>query len=125
VSKQRQDPNLDPAVAAILGHQERKEKIRKAPRREAAELRRQAARHRVTLELDPAVVKVLQQVAEAEGVSPAAACNWLLGNALAQYAGGDLDFSECKQGSESHRWAFVVELGELAGTLEQIAQTGF
>lgn len=124
MSKQRRDPNLDPAVAAILGDQERKEKIRTAPKKEAAELRRQASRHRVTLELDPTVVKVLRTVAKAEGVSPAGACNWLLANALAQYAEGDLDFSECKQGSESHRWAFVVELGELAGTLEQITQTG-
>ena len=122
---ERRDVNLDPAVAAILGDQEQKEKIRKAPKKKAAELRRQAARHRVTLELDPVVVKVLRQAAEAEGVSPAAACNWLLGNALAMYAGGDLDFSECKRGSESHRWAFVVELGELAGTLEKLAKTGF
>ncbi len=121
----RRDVNLDPAVAAILGDQEQKEKIRKAPKKEAAELRRQAGRHRVTLELDPVVVKVLRQAAEAEGVSPAAACNWLLGNALAMYAGGDLDFSECKRGSESHRWAFVVELGELAGTLEKLVKTSF
>jgi hypothetical protein len=118
---QRREVDLDPAVAAILGDQEQRRRIRHASKKDAAELRRQAARHRVTLELDPVVVRVLRKAADAEGVSPAAACNWLLGNALVQYAEGMLDFAECKRGSESHRWAFVVELGDLAETLEKLA----
>jgi hypothetical protein len=118
---ERREVDLDPAVAAILGDQRQRRKIRRASKKEAAELRRQAARHRVTLELDPVVVRVLRKVADAEGVSPAGACNWLLGNALVQYAEGTLDFSECKRGSESHRWAFVVELGDLAEVLEKLA----
>jgi hypothetical protein len=121
---ERRDIDLDPAVAAILGDQEQRQKVRRASKREAAEMRRQASRHRVTLELNPVVVKALRRVADAEGVSPAAACNWLLGNALLQYADGILDFAECKRGSDSHRWAFVVELDDLTGTLEKLVQSG-
>ena len=39
-AKQRRDPDLDPVVAHLLGDQQRKERIRKAPKQEAAELRR-------------------------------------------------------------------------------------
>ena len=131
---QRKDPNLDPAVAAILSDQERKRKIRQTPKddqalmrqkmkQQEAEQERQAARYRVTLELDRVVVAALRAVADAEEVSPAAACNWLLGNALSQYAGGDLDFSGCKRGTESPRWAFTVELGQVAGELEKLLKS--
>lgn len=119
---QRKDPNLDPAVAAILGDAERKRKIREAPKAKAAELRRQAARHRVTLELDPAVVAALRAVAEAEEVTPAAACNWLLGNALTQYNAGDLDFAGAKVPSKSNRWGYTVDLGSLGPKLKKLAK---
>lgn len=118
---ERRDPNLDPAVAAILSNQEKKERIRTAPKKEAAELRRQAARHRVTLELSPAVVGALQAVAEAEGVTPAAACNWLLGNALLQYQAGALNFAECKVEARSNRWRYTVNLGSLAPQLKKMS----
>lgn len=136
MTPKRKDTNLDPAVAAILGDQEQKRVIRKAPKAEAAKLleqrareeaeqERQAGRHRVTLELDRAVFAALHRAAEAEQISPASAANWLLAQALLQYARGDLDFSECKRGTDSPRWPYTVRLGDLAGELDKLSKEGF
>lgn len=118
-------------MAALLRDQEEKARIRTAPKRDAARLRqqrekeeteraRQRARHRVTLELNQIVVDVLRQVARAEEISPASACNWLLANALLQYGRGDLDFARCKRGTTSPRWPFTVDLETVADELEEL-----
>lgn len=131
------DPaELDPAVAALLRDQEEKSRIRTASKKDAARLRqqrekeeaeraRQRARHRVTLELNQIVVDALRQVAQAEEISPASACNWLLANALLQYGRRDLDFAGCKKGTTSPRWPFTVDLETVAGDLEELLETGF
>lgn len=136
MTPERKDPDLDPAVAAILGDQEQKRVIRKVPKAEAAKLRekrakeeaereRQAGRHRVTLELDRAVFAALLRAAEAEQVSPASAANWLLAQALLQYARGDLTFEGCKRTTESPRWLYTVDLRQVAGDLDRLAEEGF
>jgi len=128
----RQEP-LDPAVAAILTDQDAKRAARQAPREEGRKMRQQAARaeaererqearHRVTLELAPVVIVALQKVAETEGVSPASAANWLLAQALGDYAGGRLTFEGCKKTTSSPRWAYTVDLSAIAGDLEKWAK---
>lgn len=118
----RQDVHLDPAVAAILGEQEFKQRAREADtpaekRQVRKEKERRESRQRVTLELHPQVVAVLRKVAEVEGCSPAAACNYLLGRALLEYGSGAWPLDEVKATTDSNRWQYVVDVGELLGPL--------
>lgn len=118
----RQNNDLDPAVAAILGESQFKQQLRRADPTTAAELKRQRARERITLELHPSVVQALRAVAEGLGISPASVCNWLLGHALLQYAAGDLDMSDALLPSNSPRWAAVMDMDDLARRLDEFAR---
>lgn len=119
---ERQEASLDPAVRAILGEQAFQKKLRTSDQQTRGELKRQKARHRVTLELHPAVVAALRQIAAREGCSPAAACNYLLAHALLQYRDGEIDFAPAKRGTESNRWDFVIVLDEFVPELEGMVQ---
>ena len=119
----RQDASLDPAVQAILGDQELRARKAETPEERRAVRKakdRQEVRLRVTLELHPDVVATLRRAAELEGCSPAAACNFLLGHALLQYGAGSLDLAGAKQETDSNRWGYVVDLGDLVPELRKL-----
>jgi hypothetical protein len=116
----RREP-IDPAVAAILGHQDFRRQVRSKPQ-SARELKRQRSRQRVTLELHPAITGILRSIAELEGCSPAAACNYLLAHAAIAYGDDEIDFTEAKAPSESNRWTWIVVLDPLLPTLERVAR---
>jgi hypothetical protein len=121
----RQDTNLDPAVAAILGEQEYKDRVRQAEtpaeKKKLKKTRQEREqRQRVTLELHPDVVAVLRRIAEVEGCSPAGACNYLLGQAMLQYGTGTLSLQEVKAITDSNRWQFVVIVTDLLPELHRL-----
>jgi hypothetical protein len=112
---------MDPAVAAVLGQGERRQRERRqtpAQRRQAA---RDAKRTRITLELDPRIVQLLREVAEVEGTSPAGAANLLLREGLRRYVEGGLEFHKHRRPSRSPRYEWVVELS-LDGLTEWLAE---
>jgi hypothetical protein len=92
---------LDPAVTAIV---EGGGRGGRRPERKGA-----LPRARMTLELDPAIVAVIRDVAAAEGCSPAGVVNLFIADAVGRWRGGELDFGEHTRPSRGPRYEWVVE----------------
>jgi hypothetical protein len=106
----RQGVTLDPAVAAVLGDGAQRAKRRRMTERQRKEAERQGQRQRVTLELNPALVRLVQAAARVEGCSPATVVNICLADALRRVAMGELVLSDSMRGSRSARYECVTEL---------------
>lgn len=71
---------------------------------------KQAKRKKVNWEVDADVATVVQQIAEALEISPAAAATRLIFDGLERYAAGEIDFEGYLQPSRSPRYRWVVEV---------------
>lgn len=87
------------SVEAFIPDKKRKKGGRSSPRRQ-----------QVNLELDVVVVELLRQIADAFELSPAAACNRLLADALERFGQGEIGFEGYLEPSRSPRYKWVVEV---------------
>jgi hypothetical protein len=60
---------VDPAVADMLTDMERKKRIANLPKPKQSKARKDAARHKVGLDLPPALHESLRQIADRERIS--------------------------------------------------------
>jgi hypothetical protein len=111
----RKDVAMDPAVAAVLGDGRRRQRERGMTRAQRRQAARDARRQRVTYEIDPRIARLIGQVAEAEGVSPAGVVNRLMADALDRYAAGGIVFYGWRRESRGPRYEWVVELRGMGG----------
>jgi hypothetical protein len=104
----RRKVNMDPAVAAVMGDTKRRERRRGMTKAQKRQAERDAQRQRVTLELDPRIVAMVREIAEAEGCSPASVINLFVADALQRYVDGELVFVGHRRPSEGPRYDWVV-----------------
>ena len=115
---ERQRVVVDPAVAAVLGDAEKRATRRTMTQRQRKQAVRDEKRKRVTWELEPRIVEMVERIARAEGVSPASATNLLVVEAVARYVDGALVFDGQRRPSRSPRYEFVIELDERIGDVQ-------
>lgn len=113
--------DMDAAVSAVLGDARRRERQRAMTPSQRRQASRDAARERVTLELDPALVTMVRDIAAHEGISPAGVVNRFLSAAIQGYVDDQIDFQACVRPSRSPRYEWVVEL-ELENLVRDMAR---
>jgi hypothetical protein len=114
MTRERKRVNLDPAVAAVIGDGQRREKARHMTRTQRRQAERDAQRQRVTLELDPRIVAMIKAIAEREGCSPAGAVNLLVSAGIEEYVEGQVEFCGNRRPSDGPRYEWVIEVAGLA-----------
>lgn len=105
----RQQVTVDPAVAAIMQDGRRRRKARRMSTQERRQAKRDEKRHRVTLELNPEIAKMIGAIAKSEGCSPAGVVNLLVFDGVQRYIIGELEFVGHVRPSRSPRFDWVVE----------------
>ena len=100
---------IDPAVADLLGSTQKQQEIRRKPKAEQAEIRRQAARSRVTYDIPLPVRNAVAHIAEQEGLSTSAVAALLLADGVHRYRGGRVFLGDgIKQLSSSPKYDYTV-----------------
>lgn len=102
---ERRSRRRDPAVVAALesGRGGR-------PGSRGRGKRRRSRPGRVTLELDVRIKAIIQEVAQAEGISPAGVVNLFVAEALVRYRSGELVVGDHVRDSRNTVFDFVVVL---------------
>lgn len=101
---------IDPAVADILEGAEKKKRIASMPKTERAKARRDAARHKVGLDLPPELHDLLRFVAAEEQVSISSLVAFLTQRGIKEYQAGNIDLFPHKRISRSARFEYVLTL---------------
>ncbi len=101
---------IDPAVADILAGAEKKKRIASMPKAERAKARKDAARHKVGLDLPPELHELLRFVAAEEQVSISSLVAFLTQRGIKEYQAGNIDLFPHKRISRSARFEYVLTL---------------
>ena len=104
---------VDPAVADMLSEMERKKRITSLPKSEQAKARRDAARHKVGLDLPPELHKLLRKIAEKERISISGLVTYYLYRGVVDHAAGKVELSPYKRLSRCARFEYVLDLEKL------------
>jgi hypothetical protein len=119
----RQKVVLDPAVAAILGDGEKRERRRSRTKGQRARAERDGDREKVTWELSAGVKALVEEIAAREDLSPAGVVSVLAVDAVARYLDGELEFEEYRRPSRGPRYEWVADLnGTASGLLERLRE---
>ncbi len=103
-------PAIDPAVADILADAERKKRLTSLPKAERARARKDAARHKVGLDLPPDLHETLRQIADKENVSISGLVAFLSQRGIEDYKAGKIDLFPHKRISRCARFEYVLIL---------------
>lgn len=99
---------IDPAVADILAGAERKKRIASLPKAERAKARKEAARHKVGLDLPPDLHETLRQIAGKEQVSISSLVSFLTNRGIEDYKAGKIELYTYKRLSRCARFEYVL-----------------
>ncbi len=99
---------IDPAVADILEGAERKKRLTSMPKSEREKARKDAARHKVGLDLPPDLHETLRQIADQEKVSVSSLVAFLTNRGIEDYRAGKIDLFPHKRISRSARFEYVL-----------------
>ena len=103
---------IDPAVADILDHAERRKRFASLPRSERNKARKDAARHKVGLDMPPALHENLREVATKERISISSLVAFLADRGLKDYQAGTVDLFPYKRISRCARFEYVLMLDQ-------------
>lgn len=103
---------IDPAVADILAGAERKKRIASLPKAERAKARKEAARHKVGLDLPPDLHETLRQIAGKEQVSISSLVAFLTNRGIEDYKAGKIELYAYKRLSRCARFEYVLTLAQ-------------
>ena len=103
---------IDPAVADILDHAERRKRFASLPRSERNKARKDAVRHKVGLDLPPALHETLREVANKEKISISSLVAFLVNRGLKDYQSGNVDLFPYKRISRCARFEYVLMLDQ-------------
>lgn len=104
---------IDPAVADILEGAERKKRLTSMPKSEREKARKDAARHKVGLDLPPELHETLRQIAGKEQVSISSLVAFLANRGIKDYQAGDIDLFPYKRISRCARFEYVLMLDKI------------
>ncbi len=110
----RRQTVVDPAVADLLSDMERKQRLSSLPKSKQAKARKEAARHKVGLDLPPGLHEELRQIAAAEKVSISGLVAFFARRGLQEYRAGKIDLFPFKRVSRCARFEFVLEFDQIA-----------
>lgn len=99
---------IDPAVADILEGAERKKRLTSMPKSEREKARKDAARHKVGLDLPPDLHETLRQIASEEQVSISSLVAFLANRGIKDYQAGNIDLFPHKRISRCARFEYVL-----------------
>jgi hypothetical protein len=99
---------IDPAVADILEGAERKKRLTSMPKSEREKARKDAARHKVGLDLPPDLHETLRQIASKEQVSISSLVAFLANRGIKDYQIGNIDLFPHKRISRCARFEYVL-----------------
>jgi hypothetical protein len=111
VSKRR--TVIDPAVADMLSDMERKQRIATLPKSKQGKARKDASRHKVGLDLPPALHESLRQIAEREHISISGLVTFYLYRGVSDYDAGKVELSPYKRLSRCARFEYTLDLAKL------------
>jgi hypothetical protein len=101
---------VDPAVADLLSDMDRKRRLSSLPRVLQKKARKDAARHKVGLDLPPALHDELRKVADKEKISISSLTAFFAKRGLNDYHAGQIDLAPYMRISRSARFEFVLAL---------------
>jgi len=103
---------IDPAVADILENAERRKRFTSLPRSERNKARKNAARHKVGLDLPPSLHDTLRAIANKEKISISSLVAFLVDRGLNDYQSGNVDLFPYKRISRCARFEYVLMLDQ-------------
>ncbi len=104
---------VDPAVADMLSDMERKKRIASLPKFKQEKARKDAARHKVGLDLPPVLHESLRQIAEREHISISGLVTYYLYRGVMDYKNGMVELSPYKRISRCARFEYVLDFTKL------------
>lgn len=104
---------VDPAVADMLSDMERKKRIASLPKSKQEKARKDAARHKVGLDLPPVLHESLRQIAEREQISISGLVTYYLYRGVMDYETGKVELSPYKRISRCARFEYVLDFTKL------------
>ena len=104
---------VDPAVADMLSDMEKKRRIASLPKSKQEKARKNSARHKVGLDLPPALHESLRQIAERERISISGLVTFYLYRGVADQNSGKVELSPYKRLSRCARFEYVLDLAQL------------
>ena len=110
---EKRRPVIDPAVADMLSDMERKKRISSLPKSRQGKARKDAKRHKVGLDLPPALHESLRQIAEREHISVSALATFYLYRGVADHEAGEVDLSPFKRISRCARFEYILDLAKM------------
>ena len=104
---------VDPAVADLLTDMERKRRIASLPKASQTKARRDAARHKVGLDLPPELHEALRRIADQEHISISGLVTFYLYRGVVDQHAGTIDLSPYKRLSRCARFEYVLDFTSL------------
>lgn len=100
---------VDPAVADLLSDMERKRKISNLPKSSQNKARKDAARHKIGLDLPPHLHSTLLCIAHQEQISMSGLAAYFLFQGITAYNQGQVDLSALKRISRCAKFDYVLD----------------
>jgi hypothetical protein len=104
---------IDPAVADILAGAERKKRLASMPQSERAKARKDAARHKVGLDLPPELHETLREIAAKEQISISSLVAFFSQRGIKDYNAGKIDLFPYKRISRCARFEYVLTIDKI------------
>ena len=103
---------IDPAVADILKDADRRKRLVGLPKADRAKAKRESLRHKVGLDLPPALHETLRAIAAKEKVSISSLVGFLANRGIEEYQTGKIDLFPYKRISRCARFEYVLMLDQ-------------
>ena len=103
-------PAVDPAVADLLNDMDKKRRLSSMPKSEQRKAKREAARHKVGLDLPPELHDLLRYIASEEQISISSLVAFLTQRGIKEYQAGNIDLFPHKRISRCARFEYILTL---------------
>ena len=103
-------PAVDPAVADLLNDMDKKRRLSAMPKSEQRKAKREAARHKVGLDLPPDLHDLLRYIASEEQISISSLVAFLTQRGIKEYQAGNIDLFPHKRISRCARFEYILTL---------------
>jgi len=110
VSNLNRRPAVDPAVADLLNDMDKKRRLSSMPKSEQRKAKREAARHKVGLDLPPELHDLLRYIASEEQISISSLVAFLTQRGIKEYQAGNIDLFPHKRISRCARFEYILTL---------------
>jgi len=110
VSNLNRRPAVDPAVADLLNDMDKKRRLSAMPKSEQRKAKREAARHKVGLDLPPDLHDLLRYIASEEQISISSLVAFLTQRGIKEYQAGNIDLFPHKRISRCARFEYILTL---------------